>query len=159
MRAAASHGGGPRDRSLLRADVDRRRSSGDEHPRLDMLVVPGGVHGGELRNRRVIDWIARQHGANRLTASVCTGAFLLAAAGLLDGVEVTTHWEDCADLRRMFPNVIVREGVRWIEHERTMTSAGISAGLDMSLRIVARFAGQDLAERTARQMDYDWRRP
>jgi transcriptional regulator GlxA family with amidase domain len=65
---------------------------------------------------------------NRLTASVCTGAFLLAAAGLLDGAEVATHWEDCADLKRIFPNVTVRDGVRWIEHERTMTSAGIWLG-------------------------------
>jgi transcriptional regulator GlxA family with amidase domain len=71
---------------------------------------------------------------------------------------VTTHWEDQADLARAFPRVTVREGARWVEHERIMTSAGISAGLDMSLRLVARLAGQDLAERTARQMDYDWRK-
>lgn len=128
----------------------------DAHPPLDLLVVPGGVHEPELRKRRVIDWIARQHAVGRLTASVCTGAFLLAAAGLLEGAEATTHWEDCADLRRAFPGVIVREGVRWIEGDRVMTSAGISAGLDMSLRIVARFAGRELAERTARQMDYAW---
>jgi transcriptional regulator GlxA family with amidase domain len=107
----------------------------------------------------VIEWIARQHAQARLTASVCTGAFLLAAAGVLDGLEVTTHWEDCAELRGAFPRLVVREGVRWIEHDRVMTSAGISAGLDMSLRIVARFGGQDLAERTARQMEYDWRAP
>jgi transcriptional regulator GlxA family with amidase domain len=130
----------------------------DEHPPLDILIIPGGVHGPELTKRRVIEWIALQHAKSLLTASVCTGAFLLAAAGLLDGSEVTTHWEDCADLGRDFPALVVREGVRWIEHERTMTAAGISAGLDMSLRIVARFAGQDLAERTARQMDYDWRK-
>jgi transcriptional regulator GlxA family with amidase domain len=130
----------------------------DDHPPLDILVVPGGVHGPELAKRRVVEWIAAQHATTRLTASVCTGAFLLAAAGLLDGREVTTHWEDCADLARDFPALGVRDGVRWVEHERVMTAAGISAGLDMSLRIVARFAGQDLAERTARQMDYDWRK-
>ena len=128
-----------------------------EHPPLDILMVPGGVHGPELTKRRVLEWIALQHKQTQLTASVCTGAFLLAAAGILDGSEVTTHWEDCADLARDFPALTVREGVRWVEHERTMTAAGISAGLDMSLRIVARFTGQDLAERTARQMDYDWR--
>jgi len=128
-----------------------------DHPPLDLLLVPGGVHDGELKKPRVIDWIRRQHAATRLTASVCTGAFLLAAAGALDGLEVTTHWEDCADLARAFPSLTVREGVRWIEHERVMTSAGISAGIDMSLRMVARLAGQELAERTARQMDYEWR--
>jgi transcriptional regulator GlxA family with amidase domain len=70
---------------------------------------------------------------------------------------VTTHWEDCKDLRHAFPGLAVREGVRWVEHERVITSAGVSAGLHMSLRIVARLAGQDMAERTARQMDYEWR--
>jgi transcriptional regulator GlxA family with amidase domain len=130
-----------------------------DHPPLDILVVPGGVHTGELSKPRVIDWIARQQATARLTASICTGAFLLARAGLLRGLEVTTHWEDCADLQRDFPDLLVREGVRWCEHERVMTSAGISAGIDMSLRIVARFAGQALAERTARRMEYDWRKP
>ena len=128
-----------------------------DHPPLDVLIVPGGVHEPELERAEVISWIARQAGTVRLAASVCTGAFLLAKAGLLSGLEVTTHWEDCADLQRAFPEVKVREGARWIEHDRIMTSAGISAGLDMSLRIVARLASQELAERTARQMDYDWR--
>ena len=130
----------------------------DDHPALDVLLVSGGVHGPELGKRRVIDWIARQHGRTRLTASVCTGAFLLAAAGVLDGLEATTHWEDCADLERGYPSLRVRRDARWIEHERVMTSAGISAGIDMSLRIVARLEGQDLADGTARQMEYDWRK-
>ncbi len=72
----------------------------DDHPALDVLLVPGGVHDPELAKPRVIDWIARQHATTRLTASVCTGAFLLAAARVLDGLEVTTHWEDCDDLER-----------------------------------------------------------
>jgi transcriptional regulator GlxA family with amidase domain len=129
----------------------------DAHPPFDILVVPGGVHEPLLEDASLIAWIARQHARARLTASVCTGAFLLARAGVLGGLDVTTHWEDCADLRRRFPDLRVREDVRFIEHDRVMTSAGISAGLDMSLRIVARFAGQELAERTARQMDYEWR--
>jgi transcriptional regulator GlxA family with amidase domain len=129
-----------------------------DHPPLDVLLIPGGVHETELERAEVIAWIARQASLARLTASVCTGAFLLARAGLLDGLEVTTHWEDVADLRRGFPALRVREGVRWIEHPRVATSAGISAGLDMSLGLVARLAGAELAERTARQMDYEWRR-
>jgi transcriptional regulator GlxA family with amidase domain len=129
-----------------------------DHPPIDLLVVPGGVHEPELERPEVIAWIAHQAAAARFTASVCTGAFLLARAGLLDGLEVTTHWEDQADLRRAFPALHVREGIRWIEHARVATSAGISAGLDMSLGLVARFAGQELAERTARQMDYEWQR-
>lgn len=126
------------------------------HRPIDLLLVPGGVHEAELAKPAVIAWIRRQAATARLTASVCTGAFLLAKAGLLDGLAVTTHWEDVGDLRRAFPGLEVREGVRWLEHERVVTSAGISAGLDMALRLVARFAGQELAERTARQMDYAW---
>jgi len=71
---------------------------------------------------------------------------------------VTTHWEDVADLRRMFPALKVEEGPRWIDEGPIVTSAGISAGIDMSLHLVERLAGEDLARRTARQMDYDWRR-
>ena len=129
----------------------------DDHPPLDVLIVPGGVHGPELERPEVIGWIGRQARLVGIAASVCTGAFLLARAGVLSGLEVTTHWEDCDDLRRAFPDLRVREGVRWIEHDRIMTCAGISAGLDMSLRMVARLASQGLAERTARQMDYEWR--
>jgi transcriptional regulator GlxA family with amidase domain len=127
------------------------------HPALEVLLVPGGVHEPQLERPEVIAWIAEQARSAEVVASVCTGAFLLARAGLLAGLEVTTHWEDCADLRRAFPDLRVLEGVRWVERGRVLTSAGISAGLDMSLRIVARLEGQDLAERTARQMDYDWK--
>ncbi|HYD40775.1 MAG TPA: DJ-1/PfpI family protein [Anaeromyxobacter sp.] len=128
------------------------------HPPLDVVLVPGGVHEPELDRPELAEWLRKQAASAKLVASVCTGAFLLARAGLLDRLEVTTHWEDVADLRRLFPALAVREGARWVEHERIMTSAGISAGLDMSLRIVARLAGEDLAERTARQMEYDWRK-
>jgi transcriptional regulator GlxA family with amidase domain len=128
----------------------------EDHPPLDILVVPGGAHEREIGKGRVVEWIARQHARARLTASVCTGVFLLACAGLLAGLDVTTHWQDVLELRRAFPELVVREDVRWVEHARVMTSAGISAGIDMALRIVARFAGQRLAERTARQMEYDW---
>jgi transcriptional regulator GlxA family with amidase domain len=127
------------------------------HPPLDVVLVPGGVHDRELLRPELAAWLVRQAASARLVASVCTGAFLLARAGLLAGLEVTTHWEDAADLQRAFPELRVREGVRWVEHERIMTSAGISAGLDMSLRMVARLAGEELARRTARQMDYEWR--
>jgi len=87
---------------------------------------------------------------------VCTGAFLLAQAGLLDGQEATTHWEDIDELRAAFPRLRVRAERRWIDNGRTVTSGGISAGMDMSLHLVARLAGHELAARTALQMEYDW---
>lgn len=123
---------------------------------VDVLIVPGGVVTAELARPEVIAWIAGMARECELVASVCTGALLLAEAGLLDGQEATTHWEDLDQLRTGWPQVKVQAGRRWIDNGKLVTSAGISAGIDMSLHLVARLAGRDLAERTARQMDYDW---
>ena len=128
-------------------------------PELDVLIVVGGVHSDELRKTEVINWIQKTAEKTQITASVCTGAFLLAEAGLLDGLEVTTHWEDILDLQRTYPNLQVRKGIRWIDQGKLFTAAGISAGIDMSLELVARLAGAELAERTTRQMEYAWSRP
>jgi transcriptional regulator GlxA family with amidase domain len=127
-------------------------------PALDVLIVPGGVVTAELEKPEVIAWIAAQGHAVRLTASVCTGAFLLAEAGLLSGRTATTHWEDVADFRARFPDVAVDETARYVDLGDIVTSAGISAGIDMSLHLVDRLAGPALARRTARQMDYRWQR-
>lgn len=124
--------------------------------KIDVLIVPGGVVTAELAKEEVIAWIAATAKDAELTASVCTGAFLLACAGLLDGQEATTHWEDVADLSAAFPKVRVRGRQRWIDNGAVVTSAGISAGIDMSLHLVERLVGLELALRTARQMDYDW---
>ena len=126
------------------------------HPDIDVLVVPGGFVGAEQKRPDVVRWIAATAARARLTASVCTGALLLAAAGLLDGRRATTHWEDADELRRDFPAVRVEEGPRWIDEGAVVTSAGISAGIDMSLHLVRRLASAELATRTARQMDFAW---
>lgn len=127
-----------------------------EHPKVDLLIVPGGVVTDELARPDVIEWIARTAATSQLTASVCTGAFLLASAGLLNDTRVTTHWEDVDDLRRDFPSLRVETGMRWIDAGKTITSAGISAGIDMSLHLVRRLTDGALATRTARQMDFAW---
>lgn len=127
-------------------------------PAIDMLIVPGGVVTAELRKAAVIGWIERQARAARLTASVCTGAFLLAQAGLLTGKTATTHWEDIADFRAQFPGIEIDELLRYVDEGDIVTSAGISAGIDMSLHLVERVAGVELARKTARQMDYRWQR-
>jgi transcriptional regulator GlxA family with amidase domain len=127
------------------------------HPSIDVLIVPGGEVAAELARPEVIDWIKRTAQSATITASVCTGAFLLAQAGLLDGKPATTHWEDLDDLGAMFPAIRVVAGWRWLSSDRVVTSAGISAGLDMSLYLVSRLADEELAVRTARQMDYAWR--
>lgn len=126
------------------------------HPPIDILIVPGGVVTDELTRPGVPEWIATSSGRCEITASVCTGAFLLAQAGLLAGKAATTHWEDIDDLRKMFSNVNVVPEKRWVDEGRIVTSGGISAGIDMSLHIVERIAGRALAERTARQMEFDW---
>ena len=127
-------------------------------PELDVLIVVGGVHSDELRKTEVINWIRKTAEKTWITGSVCTGAFLLAEAGLLDGLAVTTHWEDISDLHRNYKNLQVREGIRWIEQGKLFTAAGISAGIDMSLELVSRLASAELAERTATQMEYTWNR-
>ena len=81
---------------------------------------------------------------------------MLAAAGIVRGGEVTTHWEDAQDLARRWPALEVRPERRWIDRGRTVTSAGIAAGIDMALHLVAREAGPALAQATARQMDTPW---
>ena len=127
------------------------------HPPIDLLIIPGGVVTAELARPDVTQWIAAASTSSKLTASVCTGAFLLAKAGLLDGKRATTHWEDIEDLKSMFPSVKVQTNQRWVDEGKIITSAGISAGIDMSLHLVEKMAGRVLATRTERQLDFDWK--
>lgn len=124
------------------------------HPPCNLLLVPGGVVDATMACPQTLDWIARTAAQAQITASVCTGAFLLAASGVVRSGKVTTHWEDVADLRERFPTLTVCGGPRWIDNGPVVTSAGISAGIDMCLHLVARLAGPELARLTARQMDY-----
>lgn len=128
----------------------------ERHPPLNVLIVPGGIHTPELDKPSVIEWIRKTANSIQLTASVCTGAFLLAGAGILHGKSCTTHWEDIPDLRAMFPSLDVKEDVPWVDNGSIVTSAGISAGIEMSLHLVAKLAGRELAVKTARQMQYTW---
>ena len=127
-------------------------------PPIDVLIVPGGVVDQTMRCAETLAWIARVHPTTQITASVCTGAFLLAASGVLKSGPVTTHWEDQADLQQQFPALEVLNGVRWVNQERIVTSGGISAGIDMSLHLVARLTSETLAKRTAHQMEFQWTR-
>ncbi|MBB3179367.1 DJ-1/PfpI family protein [Variovorax sp. Sphag1AA] len=127
-------------------------------PPPDVLIVPGGVVDGAMACVETIGWIANASREAELVASVCTGAFLLAEARVIEGGPVTTHWEDIADLRQRFPKLEVQENVRWVDRGRIVTSAGITAGIDMSLHLVSRLAGEALAQRTAKQMDFAWTR-
>lgn len=142
-----------RARAGLQIKPDFIRS---RHPAIDVLIVPGGVVMDELRDSELSCWLADIHRRTQLTASVCTGAFLLAKGGILDGLSATTHHEDIADLREMFPGVQVLENRRWVDQGKVVTSGGISAGIDMSLHLIERLASRALALATACQLEVDW---
>lgn len=127
-------------------------------PKAEILLVPGGIHEPVMEDETFLGFIADRAERSEIVASVCTGAFLLAKAGVLGSCRVTTHWDDIAELRRGFPELDVRENVRWVDNGKIVTSAGISAGIDMALHLVARLEGEELAERTARLMEFDRRK-
>jgi len=128
----------------------------DQHPPLDILVVPGGPGTRHERcNDRLLDWIADQNRGTEVTTSVCTGAFLLAERGILDGLPATTHWASVEWMRDQYPAVDMRADARVIDTGHVVTSAGVSAGIDMALHVVARLHGSETAAWTARRMEYD----
>lgn len=126
-------------------------------PIFNLLIVPGGIVTQPLHDQEILDYISMASSQSLLTASVCTGAFLLAKVGLLDGQEVTTHWEDIPDLCANFPSLKVIEDVPFVDNGNIVTSAGISAGIGMSLHLVGRILGEKIALDTARQMQFDWK--
>ena len=129
----------------------------DGCPPLDLLVVPGGWGTRrEIGNRRLLDWIAARGAAAATLASVCTGAMLLGEAGLLDGRRATTHWRSLDWMAERFPRVTVERDLHWVEDGTVITSAGISAGIDMALRVVARLYGETAARHAARHMEYPY---
>lgn len=142
-----------RARAGLRIAPDYKINS---HPDIDVLIIPGGVITDELLKPEVLRWVSRCGNSSKWVASVCTGAFILAKAGVVSSGRVTTHWEDQAELAELFPALEVINGPRWVEQGRVITSAGISAGIDMCLHLVGCLCTPILAEATARQMDYPW---
>jgi len=125
-------------------------------PNIDVLIIVGGVHTEEVKKPNVIQWIQEQSKKANIVASVCTGAFLLAEAKVLSNHKVTTHWEDISDLRKDYPTLNVVENVRWVDEGNIITSAGISAGIDMSLHLVSKIHNLELSNQTAKQMQFDW---
>jgi transcriptional regulator GlxA family with amidase domain len=124
---------------------------------IDVLIVPGTTDIARALDDEAllasIDGL-REHTA--IVASVCTGAFLLAKLDLLADRAWTTHWEDIDLLAQTLDPARARRDVRWVTDGAVTTAAGLSSGIAMSLHLVDRLAGRELAERTARQLDYDW---
>lgn len=126
-------------------------------PKFDILVIPGGpgAREQEIHNDRVITWIQRQMKNVQLMTSVCTGALLLAKAGLLKGKMATTHWASYERLEKEFPEVEVQRDVKFVDEGTVITSGGISAGINMTFHIVKRLVGPQVAQETAKRMEYD----
>jgi transcriptional regulator GlxA family with amidase domain len=126
-------------------------------PEPQIVLIPGGQGTRrEMHNPLLIEWIRAKSKTAELVLSVCTGALLLAKAGLLDGLEATTHWAAIDLLRKVAPNTTVHADRRYVDNGRLITSAGIAAGIDMSLHVVERLAGAEIAKKTARAMEYAW---
>lgn len=131
-----------------------------DHPDIDVLVIPGG-HGAEkieINNQVTIEWIVSQAKVAELTLSVCTGALLLAKAGLLAGKSATTHWMDLDHLAS-YPNIDVISNTRYVdasdEITKLVTSAGISAGIHASLYCVEKLIDSQIMQATAKRMEFD----
>jgi transcriptional regulator GlxA family with amidase domain len=131
----------------------------DDVPKIDLLLIPGGQGSRPLLERpALLDWVRQRAAEAELVLSVCTGALLLAKAGLLDGLSATTHHAALDELRRHGPQTTVLVDERVVDNGRVITSAGVAAGIDMSFHVVARLLGQDTAARTAKYIEYPWPR-
>lgn len=127
-------------------------------PQADVLIIPGGAGSKmEMRQKSTIAWLREQAFACEKVMSVCSGTRLLAAADLLEGLTITTHHEVLHEMPDYAPGAICLDDVRFTDNGQLLTSAGISAGIDLSLYIVSQLCGMPVADKTARYMEYDWR--
>jgi putative intracellular protease/amidase len=121
----------------------------DDAPEPDVVLVPGGIGSrAAARDERLLDWVRHAHAGSSYTTSVCTGALVLTAAGVLDGLEATTHWASLDKLERPVEQRVVEQG-------KVITAAGVSAGIDMALLLAARIAGDDVAQAIQLGIEYD----
>jgi putative intracellular protease/amidase len=125
----------------------------EEAPDPEVLVVPGGVGTRALlEDDRMLDWVRSVHSTSRFTTSVCTGSLVLAAAGLLDGVDATSHWLELDALAALGANPTSQ---RVVERGRVITAAGVASGIDMALRLAERIAGPEVAQAIQLAIEYD----
>lgn len=134
--------------------VDTQRLADFPVSGVDTLVVPGSpeIEGVVAESAELIGWIAGHAGQVRRTASVCSGTFLLAEAGLLHGKRAATHWAMCARLGARFPSIEVDNDAIFVQQDKVWTSAGVSAGIDLALALVEADCGRDVAMQVAREL-------
>lgn len=127
-----------------------------EAPAPDVLILPGGDIRTVVQAAEVIDWIKDNALKNKTIMSVCTGAYLIAQTGVLDGKSATTHHFAFDDFKKTFPKINLREDMRFVDEGNITTTAGVSAGIDGALHLTIRMYGKTIAEKAARAMEYDW---
>ncbi|KLD96768.1 DJ-1/PfpI family protein [Aliarcobacter butzleri] len=126
-------------------------------PKLDILIVPGGMGTRKLMyDEKVLEFVNQKVKEVELLTSVCTGSLILASAKLLDGVNATTHWKSLQRMEDEFKNVKVCKAKHYVEDGNIISSAGISAGIDMALYIVKRYFGENVSRATAKHMEYPY---
>ena len=145
------------ERGLKRTETEMLALSADlaldELPDPDIVVVPGGYGTRALLDdEQMVGWVRRAHETSEWTTSVCTGSLLLAAAGILDGLEATTHWLEYDLLERLGAKPVSR---RVVEQGKVITAAGVSSGIDMALVLAAHVAGEDVAKAIQLGIEYD----
>jgi putative intracellular protease/amidase len=126
-------------------------------PPFDVLLIPGGDVADAQRDARILDFIRQRSLPAKQVLSVCTGAFILSATGLLDGDKATTFTPRIDELAKAFPKVQVIRDVRWADNGKLVTSAGLSSGIDAALHVVAKLRGTDEARTVAFRLEYDWK--
>ncbi|HUZ27935.1 MAG TPA: DJ-1/PfpI family protein [Solirubrobacteraceae bacterium] len=125
----------------------------DDLPDPDVIVVPGGYGTRPLmHDQPMLNWLRNAHESSQWTTSVCTGSLLLAAAGILEGLEATTHWLELETLRQYGVTPVTR---RVVQQGKVITAAGVSSGIDMALTLAARIAGDDVAQAIQLGIEYD----
>jgi transcriptional regulator GlxA family with amidase domain len=136
------------------------RVAGEAGPAIDTLLVAGAPHAASLRlSPPLLAWIQETSQQVRRYGSVCTGAFALAASGLLHGRRVTTHWASVSELQRQYPQVIIEEDALYVRDGKLRTAAGVTAGLDLALALVEEDLGREVAKRVAAQLVMFFKRP
>lgn len=125
-------------------------------PKPDIVVIPGGGTQVVLKDAEFMKWISKAASESELALTVCTGAMTLGKAGLLDGLDATTYFRAIDRLQKMAPKARIHHGRRFIDAGRVVTTAGVSAGIDGSLHVVARLLGKRVADETAQYMEYKW---
>ncbi|GCE03443.1 DJ-1/PfpI family protein [Dictyobacter aurantiacus] len=155
IRTVSSNG------QLLRANNGLRLQPDyafEQAPEFDIVVIPGSslivLDQICTQEKEVIRWIARASTHCQLMTSVCTGAFLLAEAGLLDGKRATTHWSAFDQFEQRFPQIQLQRAGKFVDEGTIVTAGGVTSGFNMALHVVERLLGEDVAQLTARDIDF-----